>query len=104
MSEPLDDKAAKEAAAFGNRNLDEESKVKAHERKEKRKDHQNNLIIRIMWILVLGVSIASAIWLWHLLIPCGRWLCLEDLSKLETVLFSGVISSLTSLFIKENIN
>lgn len=99
-----DDKATKEAAAFASRNLDEESQVNDHERKQKRKEHQNNLSIKIMWILVIVIGISSIIWLWHLLAPCGwRWLNQQDFNQLQTILFSGVISSILSIFIKENI-
>ena len=99
-----DDKATREAAAFASRNLDEESQVNAHERKEKRKKYQNNLSITIMWILVTVMGVSGVTWLWHILAPCSwRWLNQQDFNQLQTILFSGVISSFLSIFIKERI-
>ncbi len=87
-----DDKKNMEALLY-------EGQVNEHCRQEKFKKHKSWIALVLVWSVLIGIVFMSGVWLWHLITPWS-WLNHDQLNRLETILFSGVISSLISPFIK----
>ncbi len=83
----------KEAAAVAAGTLEEESKKAEHGRSERLRNHIHRAVIGIIWIIFGLAAIALLAVAAHYMLP-GRfaWLSDDQLSKLQTFLFSGAVT------------
>ena len=64
--------------------------------------HSGRIAVCLMWFFAAVFVIAMAIWLVHFLTPWG-WLTELQLSKIQTVIFSGSLGALVSAFAQKHI-
>lgn len=56
-----------------------------------------NIAVALMWFFAFVFVVSMAVWLFHFLTPWG-WLSVDQLSKIQTVIFSGSLGALVSAF------
>jgi len=94
--------AQREAKAFAEGTLEEQSRRGEHRRSERLRDHISTVAVIVVWVLFALFMIASVVLAWHYLTP-GKWGWLEEsqLNTLRTLVFSGAITSTaTAYFVK----
>lgn len=64
--------------------------------------HSGHIAVCSMWFFALVFGSSMAVWLFHFLTPWG-WLAEVQLSKIQTVVFSGSIGALVSAFAQKHI-
>ena len=97
-----DKEAKREARAFAEGTLEEQSRRGEHRRSERFRDHISNVAVTVIWLLFSLFIVATLILTWHYLTPeKWGWLNAEQLNTLRTVVFSGAITSTaTAYFVK----
>jgi hypothetical protein len=100
-----DSRAAREAAAFADRTLEEQSRRSEHRRNEQFRDHIATIGLCVVWIL-FGLFVVSLAFLaWHYLLPTKwGWLDADQLSTLKAVAFSGAITSTATAYFAKRMN
>lgn len=84
--------------------LEKKARHNDHLRSERKKSFLWWISIIITIFVVLGICLLGVIWFIHLAFPNWRWMPQDDLAKIETILFSTIISSITSHFIKDHLS
>lgn len=64
--------------------------------------HSGKIAVCMMWFFALVFVTSMGVWLFHFLTPFG-WLTDLQLSKIQTVVFSGSIGALVSAFAQKHI-
>lgn len=64
--------------------------------------HSGKIAVCMMWFFSLVFVSSMGVWLFHFLTPWG-WLSEIQLSKIQTVVFSGSIGALVSAFAQKQI-
>lgn len=55
-------------------------------------------------LIFVGIFVISLlVWIWHYITPWG-WLNTEQLSKIQSVLFSGSVSAMITAFMKKQLD
>lgn len=64
--------------------------------------HSGQIAVCLMWFFAGVFCLSMAVWLWHFLTP-WIWLDENQLSKIQTVVFSGSLGALVSAFAQKHI-
>lgn len=64
--------------------------------------HSGKIAVCMMWFFALVFVASMGVWLFHFLTPWG-WLTELQLSKIQTVVFSGSLGALVSAFAQKHI-
>ena len=64
--------------------------------------HSGYIAVCLMWFFAVVFVVSMAVWLVHFLTPYG-WLDDGQLSKIQTVIFSGSLGALVSAFAQKHI-
>jgi len=64
--------------------------------------HSGKIAVFLMWFFALVFVASMGTWLFHFLTPWG-WLTELQLSKIQTVVFSGSLGALVSAFAQKHI-
>lgn len=64
--------------------------------------HSGRIAVCLMWFFAFVFVASMAVWLFHFLTPWG-WLTEPQLSKIQTVVFSGSLGALVSAFAQKHI-
>lgn len=64
--------------------------------------HSGRIGVGLMWFFAAAFVAITSIWLLHFLTPWG-WLDSNQLSKIQTVIFSGSVSAIVTTFIQKHI-
>jgi len=64
--------------------------------------HSGKIAVCLMWFFALVFVSSMGVWLTHYLTPWG-WLTPDQLSKIQTVVFSGSVGALVSAFAQKHI-
>lgn len=100
----VDESANREAAAFGQGNLEEEARRNEHNRRERLRFHIGWAAVWLFWMAVIGVGGMALVWFYHLIAPMAwHWLSVEQVSKIQGMLFSGVVASVIPVYAKKYI-
>ena len=65
--------------------------------------HSGKIAVCLMWFFAFVFVSSMGVWLFHFLTPWG-WLTEFQLSKIQTVIFSGSIGALVSAFAQKHIS
>ncbi len=65
--------------------------------------HSGPIAVFFMWFFALVFVASISVWLFHFLTPWG-WLTDLQLSKIQTVVFSGSLGALVSAFVQKHIS
>jgi len=65
--------------------------------------HSGHIAVYFMWFFALVFVASMGVWLFHFLTPWG-WLTEIQLSKIQTVVFSGSLGALVSAFAQKHVN
>lgn len=96
--------ATKESISLNEGDLEKEAKRSEHKRRENFREQINKAAKIIFWIGVLGIIVLIFTEIWHLVTPtCWHYLEKDQLSKIETILFSGMIAAMVSEYTKKYI-
>lgn len=64
--------------------------------------HSGWIGVGLMWFFAFVFVASMSIWLWHFLTP-WEWLADEQLSKIQTVIFSGSLGAVVTTFAQKHI-
>ena len=79
---------------------EEEQKI-AHKNKIGVLQHSGILVIVALWLFSLAFAFTFCIWLWHFLASSSYgWLNGDQLSKIQTLIFSGTLGAVASSVIQ----
>ena len=97
-----DNAAQREAQAFAEGTLEEQSKRREHRRSERFRDHVSLAALVVVWLIFALFAVAMLILAFHYFMPTRwGWLDKDQLDTLRTVVFSGAITSTaTAYFVK----
>lgn len=97
---PSDDRAKKEAMIIASgEGYEALAKKNEHDRKERFKDAYSNAGLCLFWLFFTVLVLIGVTWVYHLLLPLNcHYLENSQISKLEQLLFSGVLSSIATNF------
>lgn len=99
------DLAEKEAKAILHENLDEHARHREHRRTQRFKDSLNYVAVGAIWILALAVLASVVFWFWHLLLPTSiHFLADDQIRKIETVVFSGLVVGIAQRYLSKHID
>lgn len=65
--------------------------------------HSGRLAVVLMWVFAVAYVASMGVWLFHFLTPYG-WLSDEQLSKIQTVIFSGSLGAVVTVFVQKHIS
>ena len=65
--------------------------------------HSGQLAVVLMWVFAAAYVVSMGVWLVHFLTPYG-WLATEQLSKIQTVIFSGSLGAVVTVFVQKHIS
>ena len=104
-----DDPAAAEARQLSSglsaRDLKRESEESDHDRSEKFRNHFENAIIVMMWVVVFGFLALAAVWAINMGLPeKARWLSKDQMHDLQGVLTGGLLIGLVSEHVKKRVS
>lgn len=61
--------------------------------------------VLLIWFFVLVFVLSLSSWLAHYILPdCWHWLNAEQLSKIQSVIFSGAIGAVVSSYVQKHIS
>lgn len=100
-----DPQAEAEAQAINSGDYTQYVRQREYERGEKFRDVAS-WIAMVTAVLLSGALLAAAmVWFWHLLAPAYlRFLEEEQLSEIQTVLFSGLLAGIAQSYIRNRLN
>lgn len=64
--------------------------------------HSGHIAVCFMWFFALVFVASMGVWIFHFLTPWG-WLTEIQLSKIQTVVFSGSLGALVSAFAQKHV-
>jgi nitrate reductase NapE component len=90
--------------AFADGTLDVEARKNAHNRNENFKNHLATAACCLFWLAVALLFAFGIVWAYHMITPTNwHFLDAQQIGAIQGMLFSGVISSLTSSFAEKYI-
>jgi hypothetical protein len=65
--------------------------------------HSGQLIVLFMWFFACVFAVSMGAWLVHFLTPAyWHWLTAEQLSKIQTVIFSGSLGAVVATYVQKH--
>lgn len=99
-----DDKANQEANSFANETYEEEERKNEHGRKERIRKHISDAVVVLFWVAVISVAIMGVTLVYHMVMPIkAHYLSEDQLSRIQGMLFSGVVASALPAYVKKYI-
>lgn len=67
--------------------------------------HSGWFTVFLMWFFLAIFTSSVVSWIWHFLMPLSlHWLDDDQLSKIQSVIFSGAIAALVSTYMQKHFN
>ena len=67
--------------------------------------HSGRLAVVLMWFIAVAYVVSMGVWLFHFLTPYEwEWLQPEQLSKIQTVIFSGSLGAVVTVFVQKHLS
>lgn len=95
--------AVREAAISFTEDFEKEARRNDYRRVENKKNFMWMIHLVVTLTLIAGFIFMAIIWFVHLVVPEWRWMDAQNLGKLESILFSAILSSFGTQYIREGL-
>lgn len=98
-----DSMAVREAAIALTDDFEKEARRNDHRRTENKKNFLWTIHLIVTLTLILGFILMAIIWFVHLVFPNWRWIDPHNLARLESILFSAILSPFVTQYIRDGL-